>query len=265
MAFGFTGKELDAETGLYYFGARYYDARTSVWVSPDPILEKYLPTGDKEKDKQLPGMGGVFNSFNLGLYSYVHLNPTRYTDPDGRCPVCVVVWVAIEVGLSVYDAYDTGKTIFFDDNATTAEKWVAGAGFVGGLFAPGGGYGTGSKQVAKNLNKVDKIKDASKQTVKSVARELKTKLNLDKQGKHIPGHKNYIPGRSPFTHENPQELLNKFSGTGQQVGNVPKGQPGYRERVDFGTIIGNVNGQPTTKGIIHHAKDGTAHIVPANP
>jgi len=84
VAFGFTGKELDAETGLHYFGARYYDARTSVWVSPDPILGKYLPTGDKEKDKQLPGMGGVFNSFNLGLYSYGHLNPVKYTDPDGR-------------------------------------------------------------------------------------------------------------------------------------------------------------------------------------
>jgi len=42
--FLFSGKELDEETGLYYFGARYYDPRTSVWQSPDPILEKYLPT-----------------------------------------------------------------------------------------------------------------------------------------------------------------------------------------------------------------------------
>jgi RHS repeat-associated protein len=76
VAFGFTGKELDAETGLYYFGARYYDARTSVWVSPDPILGAYL--GGKA------GMGGVFNSFNLGLYSYGHLNPVKFVDPDGN-------------------------------------------------------------------------------------------------------------------------------------------------------------------------------------
>ncbi|MBV7317631.1 RHS repeat-associated core domain-containing protein [Shewanella sp. NIFS-20-20] len=33
-----TGKELDEATGLYYFGACYYDPRTSVWQSPDPIL-----------------------------------------------------------------------------------------------------------------------------------------------------------------------------------------------------------------------------------
>jgi RHS repeat-associated protein len=76
VAFGFTGKEFDEETGLYYFGARYYDARTSVWVSADPILGAYL--GGKA------GMGGVYNSFNLGLYSYGHLNPVKFVDPDGK-------------------------------------------------------------------------------------------------------------------------------------------------------------------------------------
>ena len=80
----FTAKEEDEETGLYYFGARYYDARVSVWASVDPILGDYLPTGDKEKDGKLPSMGGVFNSFNLGLYSYGHLNPVKYVDPDGN-------------------------------------------------------------------------------------------------------------------------------------------------------------------------------------
>ncbi len=76
----FTAKELDEETGLYYFGARYYDPRTSVWQSPDPILASYLPTGDKK----LPGMGGVFNSANIGLYTYTHNKPTGYIDPDGK-------------------------------------------------------------------------------------------------------------------------------------------------------------------------------------
>ena len=72
----FTSKEYDEEVGLYYFGARYYDPRTSVWLSVDPILGDYL-NGKRS-------MGGVFNSFNLGLYTYSHLNPIKFFDPDGN-------------------------------------------------------------------------------------------------------------------------------------------------------------------------------------
>lgn len=38
----FTGKELDSETQLYYFGARYYDARIGRWLVPDAFAEKNL-------------------------------------------------------------------------------------------------------------------------------------------------------------------------------------------------------------------------------
>lgn len=37
----FNGKELDTESGLYYYEARYYDPRSSVWLSVDPMMEKY--------------------------------------------------------------------------------------------------------------------------------------------------------------------------------------------------------------------------------
>jgi len=39
--FLFNAKELDEETGLYYYGARYYDPRVSVWLGVDPMWEKY--------------------------------------------------------------------------------------------------------------------------------------------------------------------------------------------------------------------------------
>ncbi|MCV2869038.1 hypothetical protein OEW28_10410 [Defluviimonas sp. WL0002] len=72
----FTGKELDEKTQLYYFGARYYDPRTSVWQSPDPILASYLGGS---------GSGsGVYSPMNLSLYGYSHQRPVVLFDPDGR-------------------------------------------------------------------------------------------------------------------------------------------------------------------------------------
>jgi len=36
IPFRFTSKELDRETGLYYYGARYYEPRASLWMNADP-------------------------------------------------------------------------------------------------------------------------------------------------------------------------------------------------------------------------------------
>ena len=71
----FTGKELDEQTGLYYFGARYYDPRTSVWQSPDPILLSYM---------QGAPAGGIETPQNLSLYAYAHQRPVVATDPNGE-------------------------------------------------------------------------------------------------------------------------------------------------------------------------------------
>ncbi|WP_374541771.1 RHS repeat-associated core domain-containing protein [Flavobacterium sp.] len=35
----FNGKELDEETGFYYYGARYYNPKFSIWLSVDPLAE----------------------------------------------------------------------------------------------------------------------------------------------------------------------------------------------------------------------------------
>lgn len=91
---------------------------------------------------------------------------------------------------------------------------------------------------------------------------------MGKQGKHIPGHNNFIPGRSELTAD-PAELA-KSAGTGDPVGSVPRGSPGFKERINFGKVIGNYvdpvtgKGTPTTNGIITYAKDGI-HIIPARP
>ena len=57
----YTGKERDGETGLYYYGARYYAAWLGRWVSCDPI--------------------GIGDSSNL--YVYVHNNFSNKIDSSG--------------------------------------------------------------------------------------------------------------------------------------------------------------------------------------
>ena len=61
----FTGQELDAETGLYYYGGRYYDPEISRFISADPFVPR-------------PG-----NPQTLNRYSYTLNNPVRYIDPSG--------------------------------------------------------------------------------------------------------------------------------------------------------------------------------------
>ena len=65
----FTGKLRDTETGLDYFGARYFSAAQGRFTSPD------LPFADQDPS----------NPQSWNLYSYAHNNPLRFNDPTGRC------------------------------------------------------------------------------------------------------------------------------------------------------------------------------------
>ncbi len=58
----FSGKEKDAETGYSYFGARYYDSEGSIWLSVDPMADKYP---------------------SMSAYMYCAGNPVMLVDPKG--------------------------------------------------------------------------------------------------------------------------------------------------------------------------------------
>jgi RHS repeat-associated protein len=70
----FTGKERDTETGLDYFGARYYGSTMGRWMSPDwsasPEAVPYADLTDPQ---------------TLNLYGYVRNNPMSHADADGHC------------------------------------------------------------------------------------------------------------------------------------------------------------------------------------
>jgi RHS repeat-associated protein len=60
--FKFNAKELDDETGNYYYGARYYNPKWNVWLSVDPLAE---------------------DAPDWTPYRYGFHNPLRFIDPTG--------------------------------------------------------------------------------------------------------------------------------------------------------------------------------------
>jgi len=76
-------KEMDAETGLYYYGARYLDPKTSRWLGVDPAMGEYVPSPGGDPSK-LRGEGGIYNSINMHAYHYSFNNPVKYMDPNGK-------------------------------------------------------------------------------------------------------------------------------------------------------------------------------------
>jgi RHS repeat-associated protein len=82
----FSGKEKDVETGYGYFGARYYDSGLSIWLSVDPMSDKYP---------------------SMSPYNYCANNPVILVDPDGR-----------EIEPYLIFNGDLNKIQIFDDNNT---------------------------------------------------------------------------------------------------------------------------------------------------
>jgi RHS repeat-associated protein len=86
----FNGKEQDEETRLYYYGARYYDYRTSLWESVDPKINK---------------------DNNISPYVYCRNNPVKLSDPDGKSAVA-----SLNKGTKTITV--TQKLIFYGGEAT---------------------------------------------------------------------------------------------------------------------------------------------------
>src|SRR5205807_8131745 len=84
----FTGKERDAETGLDYFGARYYSNGLGRFITPDWAAKATAVPYAEFADPQ-----------SLNLYSYVRNIPTTKYDADGHCPGddCSNVKVSVSV------------------------------------------------------------------------------------------------------------------------------------------------------------------------
>jgi RHS repeat-associated protein len=99
-----TGKERDSESGLDYFGARYYASNMGRWMSPDWA----------DKPEAVP-YSDLSNPQSLNLYGYVNNNPLSKADKDDHCleDACVVegatAVVAFALTVSAYLQTPSGQ------------------------------------------------------------------------------------------------------------------------------------------------------------
>lgn len=89
----FNAKELDCESGYYYYGARYYDPRMARFLSVDPLA------GDMPE---------------WGSYTYTFNNPLRYIDPTGMGPENIGV--------------DGEGNVVFDDGENDGNLYLVNSG-----------------------------------------------------------------------------------------------------------------------------------------
>ena len=104
----FTGRELDDETGQYYYRARYYDSATGRFLSTDPI-------------------------FQTNLYEYAANNPLQFVDPSGAAIVTGAI-VGASAGAVVGAALGCLATL-----AAGCAPGAAVGAVIGGAVGAGGG------------------------------------------------------------------------------------------------------------------------------
>jgi RHS repeat-associated protein len=129
----YTGQVFDDETGLYYYGARYYDPELGRFIQPDTIV----PYPD---DPQ-----------TLNRYSYVNNNPLKYTDPTGHIfggiITGLIIAIVVGAGLGAATAAATGGD---PARGAVGGALAGGLGFLGGVVggAAGGALGSMAGSVA---------------------------------------------------------------------------------------------------------------------
>ncbi|HWB85158.1 MAG TPA: RHS repeat-associated core domain-containing protein [Bryobacteraceae bacterium] len=146
----FTGKERDSETGLDYFGLRYFSSAQGRWTSPDQPFTDQHP-----EDPQ---------SWNM--YGYVRNNPLKNTDPDGRACSSLIgntgsgfCQRAVEYSSARFDADPrvSSQTRFFAAAAAVSEAVanVDGPGFISNRFVSPGTATFLEKNIGQDLEQLN--------------------------------------------------------------------------------------------------------------
>jgi RHS repeat-associated protein len=134
----FTGKERDAETGLDYFGARYFSAKIGRFTTVDPAYTWRENLVDPQR---------------WNRYAYARNNPLRYVDPDGKA-----IDVVADIGFIGYDLVDIGRSVYRGEGVS-GTQWLALGGDVVGAAIP---FATGFGAAIRTGSKVEHAIEAGR-------------------------------------------------------------------------------------------------------
>ena len=137
----FTSQELDQETGLYYFNARYYDPRDGVFISTDPAAPRYLDGA--------PNLG-VYLPQNQSCYAYAWNNPVVVSDPSGECPWCAAVATGAGIGGIIGGGLEAARQVASGEpiNLRRIGAATIGGAVTGALMVATGGTATSVQAAA---------------------------------------------------------------------------------------------------------------------
>jgi RHS repeat-associated protein len=125
IKYKFTGQEKDG-SGLYYYGARYYDPELGRFISPDVNLD------------------------GLNRYTYCHNNPVIYNDPTGEWAWIVGAIIGAVTGHEVAESkgIDVGSSDWWEHVITGAVIGGVAGGVGEAVFD---GYMAGGEIISRNM------------------------------------------------------------------------------------------------------------------
>ncbi|AFY71927.1 RHS repeat-associated core domain protein (plasmid) [Thalassoporum mexicanum PCC 7367] len=108
--FGFTGRELDSETGLHYYRARYFDSNNGRFISEDPL---------------------GYTAGDANLYRYVFNNPAISVDPSG---LEALIYIHKNGNFVGHVSLDVNGTVYtygrFGEQPKAASAGIGGDGYL---------------------------------------------------------------------------------------------------------------------------------------
>ena len=185
----FNGKELDSETGLYYYGARYYEPVLALWYGVDALAEK---------------------SQSVSPYVFCYSNPIKYKDPDGNIPI-ETIWDVANVALGVSSLVENIANGNLSAALVDAGGIIVDAAAVALPYVPGGvstaiKANRASKVVNQVKSAVSKSANAAPQTRRAAFRQAKRDAGIPTSQTHtthkkVDAAKNGASGKKGIDYE----------------------------------------------------------------